>query len=819
MADTAPPEPALTLPLRLLQRALPVVMLLILLVGLGGGIHLTLGLGQPVPGVTLTWRKELRLLTVYWTTPPHWPGLGNSKLKINDGILCIDGYRPYPDAEVYGLDPRYADVQCPKGGKRHLELFREQVDGAKVNFVIDRDGKIVTIADVPLVKFTPVMLAEAFLPSFLLGLGMLAVGFAVYHAAPHKEINLVFALFTNIIAVFAMKENYAACSSGSIASVRLATLFLATPWMPLLGVVFFHLVGLLTDQSVLLSLTRRVLRPYYVLSFLFSLLGVFVFVANDNPISIVLDWPFLWFIVASSVLALVWGFVSLVWTWRKTLSRRVRRQAELILLGLTFLTGFLVLYVAFIFFNSASRYTYNISYLGLGMVGVIAYAILRYQLFASKSRILTILLVMVGCILTANLVHLILGQVTGFLPILVSALVTGLVLETRQGPTAFFNWLLRRGIVNYQTVARFSHRVGALQQIESLLQAAQDVLYQDLHIETVDVWLLNAESQVLERFHNGKLGAIALPSDLAARLSAHPAPIPATMPLAMGYHTLLLGDKSNNIVLWVPLVDRGQAVGLMGLGPRWTGEVYDEQDLELIGILAQQMALSILNTRQWEHIQAMSHLIVQAEENERRKIARELHDTILQFLLVLTYGLDDLRERQVEIADEIERWQDRISAEAGQLRDLLSYLRAPEILVQQGLSASLQAWIEHTRQDTDISIQADLAPEAEQALSVQAQVTLYRVFREAIRNAVKHSQGSCVLAQLQLEGTSVRFSIRDDGQGFDVEQAWQASGRGYSSLQDMRIYVENVGGQLDFCSAPGGGTVIQGRAPVNVTET
>ncbi len=191
-----------------------------------------------------------------------------------------------------------------------------------------------------------------------------------------------------------------------------------------------------------------------------------------------------------------------------------------------------------------------------------------------------------------------------------------------------------------------------------------------------------------------------------------------------------------------------------------------------------------------------------------------IDDTILQFLLVLTYNLDDLRERQAELAPEVERWQDRISAEAGQLRDLLSYLRAPELLVQQGLIASLKAWIDRTRQDTAIAIQTDLATDAERVVSVEVQVTLYRVFREAIRNAVKHSSGRYIKAQLCLEGDHVRFSIQDDGVGFDVAQALQAGSRGYSSLLDMRIYVENVGGRLDIRSAPGKGSLIEGQVPI-----
>jgi signal transduction histidine kinase len=301
-------------------------------------------------------------------------------------------------------------------------------------------------------------------------------------------------------------------------------------------------------------------------------------------------------------------------------------------------------------------------------------------------------------------------------------------------------------------------------------------------------------------------------------LQAQPAPSQATAPTAAAYHSLWADRGTDPVAVWAPLVERGQVVGLLGLGPRWTGEVYDDQDLQLIGILARQMALSILNTRQLERLQDMARLIVQAEENERLKIARELHDTILQFLLLLTYGLDDVKEQQRGLAHEIEQWQDRISAESSRLRDLLSYLRAPEVLVQQGLVPSLQAWIAQMSRRADVSIQAELSPAAEKALAVEAQVAIYRVFREAVHNALKHSGGNRIVVRLWREGEWVRFSIADNGRGFDAAQAWGGSSKGYSSLQDMRTHVENVGGRLNIQSAPGEGACVEGRVPVARSE-
>jgi len=715
-------------------------MLLMLLGGFLGGVRLALALGQPFPGVSLMWRKELKLLAVSWATPSDWPGLDPGKLQVNDRILCIDGYQPSPDSVVYGLDPRYASITCPQGGKEYFTLFRERFDGARpvfLEFLVDRSGAFITVPGVPLIEFTLVNLAEVFLPSFLLGLGLLAIGWVVYRANPETEINLVFTLFVTIVAGLAMNESYAGRFSALFADTRLVALVMVVPWMPLLGVVFFHLTGLLTDQPRLMALTRRVSRPYYFLSGLFSLVGIVAYVMSDQPIGVALDWPFGLFVAVSCVLAISWGFISLVWTWRATSSRRVRHQTGLILAGVTLSIGLLISYIAFFFFNAAFRYIHYAPYLGLGMVGIMAYAILRYQLFASKARTLTVLLVVIGCVLIANLVYLALGSITGFLPILVTALLTGLALEVRRGPTSFFTRLLRRETLDYQVVTRFSQRVGGVHPIEVLQLEARQALQADLDVERVSVWLFDADHRQLDRFREGiVVDSIDPPPDFSAYLQAQPNPINATLPGATAYRVLLRSDPANAVDLWVPLVESGQAVGVLGLGPRWTGEVYDEQDVQLIGILARQLALAILNARHWARLQAMPHLILQAEENERRKIARELHDTILQFLLVLTYNLDDLRERQGELAPEIEHWQDRISAEASQLRDLMSYLRAPELLVQQGLIASLQAWIDRTRRDTPITIQTDLAADVERAVSVEVQVTLYRVFREAIRNAV-----------------------------------------------------------------------------------
>ena len=103
-------------------------------------------------------------------------------MRVNDRILCIDGYQPSPDSAIYGLEPRYAAVQCENGSRRYLELFRERFADTDptVEFLVDREGALLHVPNVRLIGFTPLMLLEAFLPVLVMGLGLLTVAAIVY---------------------------------------------------------------------------------------------------------------------------------------------------------------------------------------------------------------------------------------------------------------------------------------------------------------------------------------------------------------------------------------------------------------------------------------------------------------------------------------------------------------------------------------------------------------------------------------------------------------------------------------------------------------
>lgn len=820
MLASAPSHPLalarLALPWRIARIALPVAMLAVLLGGLLSTARLGAAVGQPLAGFVMTWRKEMQLYTVSYATPPTWPALAPGLLRVNDLILNIDGLCPHSDNGLYGKPAASGGVGCPNGHTPYAQLYRLRwAEGARqLTFTVERAGKRMVVSGVPLAPFTWSQLAEIYLPFLLLGLGFLAVGAVVWRAAPYTRLNLIFAAFATILAGVMIDDASPWRLSDRFEDPRILSLALVIAWLPLLGATIVHLAVLLREQAGVTTRLRYLVTPFYALSAAFALLGIFAYGWGNHPLSPVLTPVWGNYVTISALGGGLIAAVALVWTALRAPARQARRQAGMILGGLLVLGAFAIPYL-FFFFRKApvTAYMQVLPYLGLAAVAVFAYAILRYQLFSAKSGVLTVLLVAIFCILVDSVVYILFGGAMPFLPLLVATLSAGLALEARRGPSAFFHRLLRREAVDYATVVQFSQQVGGLQQIDSLVQAASDCLVAHLETDQVITWLFEEERQSCSRYVNGSLAQQGpLPSDLPAALVANPGPVRR----AQAAPAFALLPAGQDVALWAPLIHGDAAIGMLGLGPRWTGEVYDERDLQLARVLARRLALSIANTRQLERLQATSRLLLQVEDNERRKIAHELHDTVLQFLLVLTYGLDDLRERTPEIAAEVERWQDRIGSQARELRDLLAYLRAPELLVEQGLVDALRGWLEQVRQETLALVEMDLDGSVEESLAVEAKVALYRVCREAVRNALKHSGGDRVCVRLMREADDVRISIEDNGRGFDLARALEPSGKGYSSLRDQRMSIESVGGRLEIRSSQGGGATIDAWAPVTV---
>jgi signal transduction histidine kinase len=786
---------------------------LIILSYLGAFLRLALYLGQPFPNVALFWRKEIKMYTI-GSTPSHWPGIA-AGLQINDRILCIDGFHPKPSAPVYAPDPRYSSLSCPNGGREFYIIFQHAYDAGaqEISFDIDRSGVLFPVEHVPLSLFTMQHSFDLLLLPVLLSAGYLAISAIILGANPSVETNIVFAQWGVIIAAFLAMEAYSAVIGATLKSTTWLVIPLMVLWFPFLGVSLFHQAGLWSTRVRFRAFVGKTLPFYYGLSALTAALGVVTYWNSDTPIGLALAWPYLSFVAVSASIALFCGVIVLAWEVIKSRSTRDRWQSSLLLVGMAVTIPTIMLPRVLIFFTDAGfpLHLYGWSYASLLAVTLVAYAVLRFQTIPVRTRAMESLALFTFCILTAMILSIILRNETLFPVLLLAALLVGFGLQWGSR-LPFLTRVLRREQSDYAALVALERQITALQPTEQLIKACNAILQRYLDVSTFTVWLAANGDTPLTRWQgDGSSAEQLLPAADLAQISKQEQVTADTHSDAALYRGLLAGQTPPpTIAVWAPMTDHGEFVGVLGLGERWTGAAYDQRDLELIGGLSRQVALALANTSQLEQLADASRQVVAAQERERLKIAREIHDTILQFLLVLTYGLDDIRDHHPDVAVEMERWQERISQEASRLRSLLAHLRAPELLVQHGLIGALHGWLGQTRAMTEMRIEADLDGTVEALLAPELKVAIYRCCREAVNNALKHSAGQVVRVILGRADGQVFFSVADDGRGFDVDAATAARDKGYSSLDDMRRQMESVGGRLTVTSSVGSGTIVKG---------
>jgi signal transduction histidine kinase len=271
---------------------------------------------------------------------------------------------------------------------------------------------------------------------------------------------------------------------------------------------------------------------------------------------------------------------------------------------------------------------------------------------------------------------------------------------------------------------------------------------------------------------------------------------------------------------------RALAAGLVGAGSVCSLRLFEVgrrqrmQELDRARAEAQQR----LNRQMAEREALQRQLfrqVVWAEEEERRHIARELHDEAGQALAALSWGLstveDTLSEDPERAHQQIEDLQ-RLTEDVGtELRQLTARLR-PTVLDELGLVAALFTYADECSARFPFAMDVDVAGRRRR-LPSETETTLYRTAQEAITNVVKHAQASHVSIQLAFVDHEVTLAVIDDGAGMDVDIAKQAAldGKGFG-LAGIRERVQLVGGDLEIESVPGTGTRLSIRVPLSEDE-
>jgi two-component system sensor histidine kinase UhpB len=198
-----------------------------------------------------------------------------------------------------------------------------------------------------------------------------------------------------------------------------------------------------------------------------------------------------------------------------------------------------------------------------------------------------------------------------------------------------------------------------------------------------------------------------------------------------------------------------------------------------------------------------------AQEDERRRIAQELHDGIAQTLAALRVRLRVARATQGEArAETLERIGADIGAATEEIRRIAQGLRPPA-LDMLGLSPAIESYARSVAETSGLTIQTDIAA-TDGMLSPEAELALYRIVQEALSNVARHSQARSARVDLEVRRNAVHVVVSDTGRGFSVEEEMARGGLGLFGMQERGAY---LGGTVEIDSTPGQGTRVRVTIP------
>jgi signal transduction histidine kinase len=483
--------------------------------------------------------------------------------------------------------------------------------------------------------------------------------------------------------------------------------------------------------------------------------------------------------------------------------------------------------------NSRTHYwqTLDLRYLMMAFPIATAFAILRYQTFRSSPPLfLAAPLLMISALAAEALAALWRWwqplplptiPVPIFMPTFVLFLAVSSFWATQSVWKGFLGRLLHKGRRNTHDVWRFGQQLIGQTELSKLASMLADVLVTEMELEQAAVWLWDENEQTFRLVSTAGVWNNALPHTLVAPKATNSSTslfhLRETQPPCPEWLRPLQTFSRAEIA--APLVANERYVGLLLLGRRWDTDIIDEQEMEVIQLAAQQATLFLLTTQQIASLQLVPQQVAAAQEEERLRIAQELHDTIQQFLGRLPFALevgrgwlyDDPQE-----ADQIlQRCVDDVEEAARTVRQISSHLAPTQL--QNGLKAPLANLVSQFQRRTHIPVTCVVPSELDLAASPARRHALYRIVQQALDNIASHApQATVVEVSLTCTNGNLTFEIADNGPGSSPTERLQAQMQGHFGLQSMMARTQGVGGTLHFESVPGQGTRISGYVPIEI---
>jgi PAS domain S-box-containing protein len=223
-------------------------------------------------------------------------------------------------------------------------------------------------------------------------------------------------------------------------------------------------------------------------------------------------------------------------------------------------------------------------------------------------------------------------------------------------------------------------------------------------------------------------------------------------------------------------------------------------------------------TRAEERAKSLLERLVTVQEEERRRIARNLHDHLGQQMTALRLSIGALKDHDLNASELRERLDgiDRIAANIDRDVDFLAWDLRPAALDDVGVHAALAALVRDWSETTGVHAEFHASDEAVR-LATDSESHLYRIVQEGLNNIAKHARATSVSVLLERRGSELTLIVEDNGVGFELAEVLARQGTKSMGLTGIRERTSLIGGDVEFETSPGSGTTLFVRVPVQTS--
>ncbi len=427
--------------------------------------------------------------------------------------------------------------------------------------------------------------------------------------------------------------------------------------------------------------------------------------------------------------------------------------------------------------------------IGIGVPVACAIAVLRYRLWdldvvVTKAVVFTLVALFVtllyaGAVALAAISKL--GAIAGAV-----ILVLTFNPVRRQARRAADRLVYGKRATPFEVMSEFSERVGNTYSIDDVLPRMAELVATSIGAEEARVWLRSGSS----------LNPVA----------GFPRGLPSAADLTMTGDELPAFPGGEDAF---PVSHQGESLGALTLRMS-AKDPMDPAKQRLVQSLAAQAGLALRNVRLVEDLRASRRRLVGAQDQERRRLERNIHDGAQQQLVALAVKIrlaDAMVDRDPHKARELlAQLQNETSSALDDLRDLARGIYPP-LLADKGLTSALTA--QAARAATPTKVEAnDLGRYAQDVESA-----VYFCVLEALQNVAKYANAANATVRLEGHNGLLTFEVIDDGDGFETGTTAYGTG-----IQGMADRLDAIGGSLHVESTPGSGTTVKGLLPASVSE-